>query len=232
VDMLPLPHPVEGFLQGTRFRLTRKLPTRRPTQVWPALEEASVILRPFSPQFGNLSIYEMMLLCATAAATTARALFEFGTFNGLTTWHLAANTASEARIWTLDLPLDHPARSSERHDRTVGRIHGIAVGGYFAGTPEASKIEQVLVDSLDFDPSPYRQKIDLCLIDASHEYEHVKRDTENALVMTRPGGAIFWHDYSRWWPGVQRCLDELSNRIPVFRIAGTALGAVRMPETR
>ena len=47
--------------------------------------------------------------------------------------------------------------------------------------------------------------------------------------MVRPGGTIFWHDYSRWWPGVQRCLDELSRDLPVFRVFDTALAALRRP---
>ncbi len=84
--------------------------------------------------------YEMMVLCAVAKRTRARAIFEFGTFDGLTTWHLAANAGPEARLWTLDLPLDHPARGNPEHDRSVGKIHGIAVGSQFAGTPEAEQL--------------------------------------------------------------------------------------------
>ncbi len=54
------------------------------------------------------------------------------------------------------------------------------------------------------------------------------RDTENALEMAAPGGVIFWHDYSRWWPGVQKVLDDLAGRLPVFRVEGTSLAAVQL----
>jgi hypothetical protein len=212
-----------------KFRLSRRLPTRHPAEAWPGLESAAVTLRPFAGRFGNVKRYELLVLCAVARHTGARRLFEFGTFDGLTTWHLAANTGPDGRVWTLDLPLDHPARRHAGHDRTVGKIHGVGVGVQFAGTAEAARVAQLYGDSLAFDAGPYRGLMDFCFIDASHEYRHVRRDTDNALAMVRPGGAIFWHDYSRWWPGVQRCLDELSAELPVFRVADTALAALRRP---
>src|SRR5579885_3469201 len=213
-----LPYQLERPLRGVKFRLTRKLPTRHPAEVWPGVEAAAVTLRPFAGRFGNVTRYELMLLCAVAKHLGARALFEFGTFDGLTTWHLAANAGPEARVWTLDLPPDHPARAFKGHDRRVGKIHGVAVGEQFAGTAEAARVEQLYGDSLALDPEPFRRKIDFCFIDAGHDYPHVCRDTANALAMVRPGGVIFWHDYSRWWPGVQKCLDGLARALPVFHV--------------
>jgi Methyltransferase domain len=214
---------------GLRFQLTRKLADREPSDVWPGLGSTAVTIRPRTGQFGNVTPDELMVLCGVARVTGARRVFEFGTFDGLTTWHLAANTPDDARIWSLDLPLDHPARVVTAHDRTVGKIHGVGVGGQYEGTPEARKVSQLYSDSLALDPEPFRGQIDLCFIDAGHGYEHVSTDTRNALVMVRPGGTIIWHDYSRWWPGVQKCLDDLKNTMPVFRISRTSLGALRVP---
>ena len=224
-----LPTNLEGLFRGVKFRLSRRLPDRRPPAVWPGIESAEVVLRPFAGRFGNVKRYELLVLCAVAKHLKAERLFEFGTFDGLTTWHLAANCGPEARLWTFDLPLDHPARSNPAHDRRVGKIHGVWLGGQFAGTPEAARITQLHGDSLDFDPGPFDKSIDFCFIDAGHGYEHVLRDTENALQMVKPGGVILWHDYSRWWPGVQKCLDDLADTLPVFRVAETALGAVQLP---
>jgi hypothetical protein len=221
-----LPFEVERRLRGLKFRLSRKLSDRHPTHVWPGIDSASVILRPFAGQFGNLQRYELMVVCAVARHIGAQKLFEFGTFDGLTTWHLAANAGPDAIVRTLDLPLTHPARFYKGHDRTVGRIHAVPLGERFADTPEQSRIEQLFGDSLEFDAEVYRHRMDFCFIDAGHEYLHVSRDTENALRMTRPGGVIFWHDYSRWWPGVQRCLDDLSAEQPVFRVQDTALACL------
>src|SRR5262249_14626313 len=217
--------------QGLRFRLSRRLPERQPREAWPGIDAVRVELAPFAGRFGNVKRYELMVLCAAVKHLQACNIFEFGTFDGLTTRHLAANAGAESRLWTLDLPLDHPARfrTGPGYDRAVGKIGGIEVGGYFHDTPQAGRIEQLYAASLEFDPEPYRGQVDFCFIDAGHGYEHVSRDTANALVMVRPGGTIFWHDYSRWWPGVQRCLDELSQRLPVFFVAETALAAVQAP---
>src|SRR5262249_16222803 len=211
-----------------KFRLSRKLPDRHPAEVWPGIDTTAVALRPFAGQFGNVKRYELMVLCAVASYVEAQTIFEFGTFDGLTTWHLAPHAAAGAKVWTLDLPLDHPARFVRDHDRTVGKIHQVCVGDQFAGTVEARRIEQRYGDSLEFDAEPFRGRIDFCFIDASHEYQHVCRDTANALVMVRPGGVVFWHDYSRWWPGVQRCLDDLSAEQPVFRLQDTALAGLQV----
>ena len=228
--MSMVPIAIERPLRGVQFRLTRRLADREPARIWPGIERTAVTVRPLVGRFGNVKQHELLTLCAVVRHTAARRLFEFGTFDGQTTWHLAANAAADAVVRTLDLPLDHAARRDPRHDRGVGAICGVALDAYYAGTPEAGRIEQLYGDSLDFDPAPYEGQIDFCFIDASHEYRHVCRDTANALRMVRPGGAIFWHDYSRWWPGVQKCLDDLSDRRPVYRIPNTSLGALRVPE--
>lgn len=228
--MTLLPAPLERPLRTIQFRLTRRLKDRHPHQIWPGIESVAVTIRPLVGRFGNVKQHELLTLCAVVRHIDARRLFEFGTFDGQTTWHLAANSGPEARVLTLDLPPDHPARRNPKHDRTVGSIFGVGVAGQYANTSEAGKIEQLYGDSLEFDPEPYRGQIDFCFIDASHEYRHVQRDTTNARIMVRPGGAIFWHDYSRWWPGVQKCLDELSDRLPVYRIPNSSLGVLRVPD--
>jgi predicted O-methyltransferase YrrM len=216
----------ERFVRGVRFRLTRRLRDRHPSDVWPGIETVAVRQRPFAARFGSLAPHELALLCAVARLTRPRAVFEFGTFDGLTTWHLAANAGAQTRVWTLDLPPDHPARSAAGHNRAVGKIQGVPLGGHFADTPEGDRITQLYGDSLEFDAAPYRRAMDFILVDAGHGYEHVRSDTANALTMVRPGGVVFWHDYSRWWPGVQRVLDVLARSRPVFRVAGTSLAAL------
>jgi predicted O-methyltransferase YrrM len=206
--------------------MTRRLPVRDPARVFPE-DDLRVLVSPFAGRFGNVKQHEMILICAAARYLHARRIVEFGTFDGLTTWHLAVN-CPDAEVLTIDLPLDHSARSSPVHDRGVGKIHGVAVGSHFQGTQEAGRIEQVLCDSMDFDPAPLAGSVDLTFIDASHEYHHVMNDTDKALIMTRPGGLIVWHDYSKWWPGVQRCLDALSKDRDVFQVAGTALAMLSL----
>ena len=61
--------------------------------------------------------------------------------------------------------------------------------------------------------------IDFVFIDASHEYEDVKRDLELWLPKVKQGGALGGHDYDPIWSGVVRAVNEMlgENNIQVFR---------------
>ncbi len=218
--MVHIRYEFSRFIRGVRFRLTRRLPTRDPAEVWSGIDRVAIVHRPLAARFGNVKPHELAVLCSAVAWLRPAALFEFGTFDGRTAWHLARNAGPGARLWTMDLPLDHPAQSD---------ANGIGVGQHFRGTPEADRIVQLSLDSGDFDSASFEKAIDFCFIDAGHTYENVCRDTQNAMRMVRPGGMIFWHDYSRWWPGVQRCLDDLSRTLPVFRVENTSLAALQIP---
>lgn len=217
-----LPYHLERPLRGLRFRVSRRLPALAPAEVWPGIEAVTVTLCPFAAKVRRLRRYELMVLCAAVRLTEAATVFEFGTSDGLTTWHLAANACPGAHLWTLDQPPEYPARGREG-------AAGLVVGEHFLGTAEGDRVEQVCCDSLAFNPGPYRGLIDFCFIDSRHDYAHVCHDTASALALVQPGGTIVWHAYSRWWPGVQKCLDRLARHLPVVGVAGTSLAVLRVP---
>ena len=97
-----LPYALQSKIRGLRFRLTRKLVERAPDEVWPEIKSVKITSKPFTGQFGNVNRYELMTLCGVVKHFGARRLVEIGTFNGLTTWHLAANTPPDARLWRID----------------------------------------------------------------------------------------------------------------------------------
>ena len=222
-------HTLKRKLAGARFRATRKLPFVDPAEVWPGLSSADVRMRPFAGKPDNVDRYELALICAAVRLVAPRAMFEFGTYDGLTSWHLAANAPEGARLHTLDLPIDHPTRRADASVPGTGHVKDVIPGERFHGTPEGARIEQIYCDSMDFDPRPFAGSIDFCFVDASHAYEHVKKDTDNALRITRPGGTILWHDYSRWWTGVQRALDERAGELPLRAIRRTSLATLIVP---
>ena len=61
--------------------------------------------------------------------------------------------------------------------------------------------------------------IDFVFIDASHEYEDVKRDLQVWLPKVTHGGALAGHDYDPHWPTVVAAVNEVlgANKIQVFR---------------
>lgn len=145
----------------------------------------SPVLHPALIGPGSGSVAEMVALSAVTAALKPTTVLEFGTHDGFSGWHLWAN--SEAKILTIDLP--RQARPFLPHDP---RIH------------------LVETDSRQWEPLPEDQ-FDLCFIDAGHDYECVRNDSEKALRCLRPGGTVLWHDAT--WRGygfaVNRYLREL-----------------------
>jgi predicted O-methyltransferase YrrM len=64
---------------------------------------------------------------------------------------------------------------------------------------------------------------DLIFIDAGHEYECVKKDTEEAMAHIKPGGVVIWHDYSLGTPGVIRCVDEINKDDRICNVEDTSI---------
>ena len=93
------------------------------------------------------------------------------------------------------------------------------------------KVEQLFGDSKELDTTPWAGQCDLVFVDGSHAYSYVMSDSAKALDLVRPGGLVLWHDYAGplHSPGVYRALNELAQRLPIVRIAGTSLAAYRRP---
>lgn len=179
---------------------------------------------------GNVSALELAALGALASRPGVENIFEIGTFNGLTALNFALNSAPGAKIATLDLPPEN--KGDTQLAPTAADLKYIVQerkGWLFrqGRRPEGTKITQHFGDSATFDYAAHRNATDLIFIDGAHSFDYVKKDTETALQLLRGGrGIIAWHDYTHWWPGVIRYLEDLQ-RTPEFsglrNIAGTTL---------
>lgn len=169
-----------------------------------------------------LPLPDLLSIGAMAALPSVKSIFEIGTYTGETSLVMARNSDIATKIFTLDLPLNE--------------IQSVEEGGYipgscFQGSVFAPKIQQLYGRSESFDFSPYFGKCDLVFIDGDHRFEFVKRDTEKALKMVRPGGRIVWDDY-RFIPehigcrGVSDYLHSISDRYDVRQIEGTRLATL------
>ena len=206
------------------------IPTVRLSDVFPReLEQGRIVLENFLGQWGNITVEEVCKIALIAAWLKPRSVFEFGTYNGMTTRQIALNAPPNARIYTLDIPSDVASELEiEEIDRHLAKKTGafeFEVGHYFKGTSVAHKITQLWGDSTKTDLSAYHEQMDLVFIDAAHAYSYVKADTENALKMLRPGGVLLWHDYLQILsPDVSRCLYEYaSSGVAIRHLRGTSL---------
>jgi predicted O-methyltransferase YrrM len=178
---------------------------------------------------GNVSLLELVYLSLLAKTFKPHRLMELGTFNGRTTLHLAANTTPDSEIYTLDLPTG-PASSTKAvldADEVPFVADSSRQSRLYNSTPWTKKIHELKGDSTQFDFSDYFGTIDFIFVDASHVYENVVQDTENALKLLKTtGGIIVWHDYNGW-DGVTKAVNELYARLKepagFFHVSGTSM---------
>lgn len=191
-------------------------------QIFPRIENKSVKIGAIDPDTSHPNHVDMLYVCAIARHIGARRIFEFGTYLGRTTFHLALGK-DVSEVYTLDLnpEVDH---TSLKLGQAVKSVHKLGLQGHFFHGHECSRhIVQLHGDSRFFDYSPYRNNIDFIFIDGGHTYEYVTNDTSKALEMLGPGGVIVWHDFAPKSPDVVTFAQEFSSTRPLFWIKGTSL---------
>jgi predicted O-methyltransferase YrrM len=158
---------------------------------------------------------------------------EVGTYRGTTTRLLLDNMPIEARIFTIDLPLDAKASAvAAASDERL--IEHRQVGVEYRDHPLAKNVTQILGNT--FEPATWQQVpdgIDFAFIDASHSYEAVRNDTERLWPKLSARAVVLWHDFTETDSperGVGKYLRErMLREQDIFVCAGTDM-ACRIPQ--
>jgi hypothetical protein len=191
--------------------------------------EIRIVLENFLSVDGNVTLDELVFLCALARRMQPHRVVEIGTFDGNTALQLALNTREDARIFTLDLPLG--VEGVEENDRYDLKYisSDLRKRRRFIGTDVEAKITQCYGNSLTYDFAKFAEdgKPDYIFIDAGHSYECVRNDSEKSMSILADGGVLVWQDYGTYWPGVYQYLVELSRTRRLTHIAGTSLVVFR-----
>lgn len=171
---------------------------------------------------GGMAFDELVYLARAVKVLKPRTIFEMGTYKGLTTAVFMLNSEPTAKIFTLDLP---PGTSETAELPSDGSL---VASRQLLSTTKAlglSHYTQLLCDSMQFDPTPYFETVDMGLIDAAHDLLHVQNDTIKMAQMVTPNGVVFWHDYGG--KGMLRplasYLENLAKKRPLYHIFGTTL---------
>lgn len=173
---------------------------------------------------GLLGLVEQVVMARIVVERRPSAMFEIGTYLGATTLLLAANSPPYASVYTLDLSPTKGEVPDTKFPVTAKTIRSGSprVGELFRDSEHSHKITQLFGDSATYDFSPYFGQMDLVFVDGNHQYDNVKADSYNALKLIGPEGMIIWHDYeTQYGAGVVRCLNELGQSLPLYRIPGT-----------
>ena len=171
---------------------------------------------------GGTTAREMLILAAVTKALRPRRIFEIGTYNGRTTAVLIMNAPRDCEVLTLDLPpIVNSAEGYISSDLEL--IGNRETERYLKRARLRHRYQQIYTDSMQLEPDPYRDSVELGFIDGAHALEYVKNDTEKMAVMMGDRGFVFWHDYGG--RGEFRPLSRYLESLPIqlYRIRDTSL---------
>ncbi len=228
--LLPRDPAVKRLVACTKYGGLPRVPF---CEVIPGLQDAEIrVERAFDRAVGtSLDFQGIAFLNAIVQSSNAKSILEIGTYDGNTALNLAANSAPDCLVTTVDLPPDWQGHLElEVPKALVNVTDRTRVASQYRGTHYESKIRQVFADSAKLDWASMAVPFDLVFIDGCHFYDYVKSDTENALRYLRSGGILVWHDYGSI-ADVSRVVDETANKISVKVIQGTRLAVGHMPLT-
>ncbi len=137
--------------------------------------------------------YEQLVLAAITHSVNPKCVVEFCTGQGFATYVFSSNSATQAKVFTVDLaPEDRGGYSKKilRGDTETGRVYKDAIG--------AEKVRQLFVTADGGLPEELSGKMgsaDMIFVDGDHGYEGVRRDTEYAVRLAGPNATLLWHDF-------------------------------------
>jgi predicted O-methyltransferase YrrM len=181
------------------------------SEIFPEIGKVAIPIGAIHEQTFHPNKVDLLYVSAIARHRKAERIFEFGTYQGRTTYHLTFAAEPGAQVTTLNLaPDDDP-------------LCGPYIGSFFRGSDRERFITQLYGDSRELDAKEYEGQFDLIFVDGDHSYEVVASDTKKAFRMLKPGGAILWHDYAPKSPDLVRFFARFTRRRPLFRIRRTCL---------
>lgn len=180
------------------------------------------------PRGGGMTLDEWMTLAHVTKMLRPSTVFEIGTYEGRTTCAFILNAPPSATIMSLDLQPQVRTLTDEEHhtiDTDLLLIQNRRLMRLIYELGLEDRYQQILCDSLDFDPEPHRGSVELGFIDGNHALPYVRNDTEKMATMMKDNGLVFWHDYGgrgRFRP-LAAYLESLATLFPVYRVSGTTL---------
>ncbi len=203
-------------LMGNGLPAKGPLPELAPTD----LETLTIPLRFQSG--GGTEAREILILAAVTKLLQPKRIFEIGTYNGGTTAVFILNSHPSCEVFTLDLPPE--AGSLPDYLPTdIGLVQDRSPEGYLKRAGLSQRYEQIYCDSMNFDPGPFADSVELGFIDGAHAEKFVRNDTLKMATMMSARGYVFWHDYGG--KGSFRPLSKYLESLPlkVYRIPATTL---------
>jgi len=198
-----------------------------------AQREGANIFIKFGNRYGNINLNESLAISCVVYLFNPLKIFEIGTYDGFSTYHLMMNSADNAKIYTLNLPVDTKQPNQNITRRSTTEYYGDnlthlelfkrGIGVIYKNCPQSNKVTQLFGDSLTYDFSSHKGSIDLFFIDGGHSLECIAKDTENAMSCLSENGIIIWHDFNIQHKDIYEFLMKFSRKNKLFWIENTRL---------
>jgi hypothetical protein len=183
---------------------------------------------------GGTQLDELVLLATVTRVLRPRKVFEIGTFMGQTTSVFVLNAPRDATVVTMDLPPATEPEPAAYIDTDVILVKQRKVGSFLQTVGLTGRYEQILCDSMQFDPVPHAGSVELGFIDGAHSRDYVDNDTRKMAMMMSERGLVFWHDYGGKgrFRGLTDHLDRLARTVAIYRVPGMSLAWTPASELR
>jgi predicted O-methyltransferase YrrM len=198
-------------LRRAAYSYSSKLPRIQPQDILEGYADLKITIPFISTHWETATLFDHTFIASLVHVVQPRTCLEIGTSLGLVTSTIASNAPDDTEIHTID------QHGDER------------IGSFFRSRPEGRKIRQHVSLSTKFDFRPYAGSVDLMFIDGSHEFEDVRRDSENAFNVLTDRGVVIWHDVTPYFPGVMKALEASANAGEIYRVQGTSCGFYAAP---
>lgn len=162
----------------------------------------------------SVQLGDAQIIAVLANLTEPKTFLEIGVSEGNLAHKILSRCASIRFHLGLDVPDTHTAPPAFAGN-AFNRGYAAMTDGRFA----------VMVTPGGFDSVPtdmWAGYWDFVFVDADHGYASVKRDTERAEKMVKPGGVLAWHDYHPLCPGVYEYLNERAKDHDIINAATVA----------
>ena len=179
------------------------LPQKDIFELFPNIQSVSIQTKLSKGHAFNVSAEELQIISAIVVYSKPQAIFEFGTFDGRTSYHMGLNAPSDCSIITNDIQ-----KGSFQFDNSLYN-ETITIGGCFLNSDISNRFISITGDSKKIDVSQYFGKVDIVFVDGDHSFEGVLSDSDLAFKLIKKNGLILWHDYN-FVDGVTRALNELN----------------------
>lgn len=135
----------------------------------------------------------------TLAANCDGSVLELGTSHGQGTFKLASNLNGGV-VHTVNV-LPHQVPGGEAGRLVTHLLSAEEIGSFYRARGVAN-VRQIFANTRDWRPPAELKDLGMVFIDACHDADAVRADSELCWPLLRPGGFLVWHD---WSPFARAC---------------------------